>query len=214
MLSSICIYVHVGQILACACLSIYCLFLLVCQVRYFERHFNDEFHFQWVFPDPVFDSEGGWDNSHADSVQGMLAGLRNVRFWASPYADYPVSLSWFVEDPGDGTPLLSSYYAGNESAIYEYAVERLHLSGEVAAVRPLWVRSLLEAMRDHLLAARCDVVVYGNNRGLTSDIIITETARSMGVRTAIELMNLFVTPKYHPDFLIAPRFATTAIRQS
>ena len=175
------------------------------QVRYFERHFFDEFHFQWVFPDPRRDAQGSWDTSDPNTVQAVLVFQRNVQFWPSPYADRPISLSSLAEDAGDGSPPLSSYYNGNESAIYEYAVQRLHLVGDVALVSPPWVRSLLQAMRDHLLEARCDVVVFGNNRGLTSDIIITETARSLGIPTVIELMNLFVTPRFHPDFLIAPR---------
>lgn len=65
-------------------------------------------------------------------------------------------------------------------------------------------------MRDLLLAQKCDVVVFGNSRGFSSDVFITDTARILGIPTVTELLNLYLDLAVLPDVVVGP--STYAVR--
>jgi hypothetical protein len=59
-------------------------------------------------------------------------------------------------------------------------------------------------MRTTLLAQQCDVVVFGNSRGFSSDVFITDTARLLVIPSASELLNLYLDVDVLPDALVGP----------
>jgi hypothetical protein len=59
-------------------------------------------------------------------------------------------------------------------------------------------------MRTTLMAHRCDVAVFGNSRGFSSDVFITDTARLLGIPSASELLNLYLDVDVLPDALVGP----------
>ena len=59
-------------------------------------------------------------------------------------------------------------------------------------------------MRDHVIEEACDIVVYGNSRGYSSNVLITDTTRAMGIPSVTELLNLFVDPGLMPTAVVGP----------
>ena len=55
-----------------------------------------------------------------------------------------------------------------------------------------------------VLYERSSVLCLGNNRGYNADVMITYTARMLGVPTVTELLNLFTDPDIVPDVIIGP----------
>lgn len=74
----------------------------------------------------------------------------------------------------------------------------------ISTLRPLWARAVFEKLVRNMRENRCDVVVYGNDRGFNADVLLRDTAFAIGVPTAVELLNLFIDPNMLPTALIAP----------
>jgi glycosyltransferase involved in cell wall biosynthesis len=73
------------------------------------------------------------------------------------------------------------------------------------AIQPQWVRELYSGMAGFIRdEAACDVVVFGNNRGSTSDVLLVEAARLVGVPSVMELLCVFPEKHTLPDAVIAP----------
>jgi len=71
-------------------------------------------------------------------------------------------------------------------------------------VRPLWCRQFYLLLRDTLPRERCSALVYGNERGFSPDVLVTNGARILGIPTVAELLNLFVHEDVVPTVLVAP----------
>ena len=62
----------------------------------------------------------------------------------------------------------------------------------------------MEIIVFHIEDEKCDVVVYGNNRGFSSDVFLVHAARMAGVPLVGELLNLYVHRDVVPDVLVGP----------
>lgn len=107
--------------------------------------------------------------------------------------------------PSDGAPPAADVWGGDVDNVYRYMHQRLVVAGgDLRSVSPEWCRNVYGQMERHFKALNCDVIVYGNNRGFSSDILITDTARSLGIPTIAELLNLFIDPYIVPDVVVGP----------
>lgn len=79
-------------------------------------------------------------------------------------------------------------------------------------VKPLWCRQFYTILRDSLPALKCSAIAYGNERGFSADVLVTDTARILGIPTAAELLNLYVHQDVLPTVLVAP--STFAVEHS
>ena len=75
---------------------------------------------------------------------------------------------------------------------------------DIHTLRPRWARAVFEKLVHNMQGNRCDVVVYGNDRGFNADVLLRDTAFAIGIPTAVELLNLFIDPNMLPTALIAP----------
>jgi hypothetical protein len=71
-------------------------------------------------------------------------------------------------------------------------------------VRPLWCRDFYRTLRDALPSFGCSALVYGNERGFSADVLVTDTARILGIPTVAELLNLYMHPDVVPTVVVAP----------
>jgi glycosyltransferase involved in cell wall biosynthesis len=160
---------------------------------------KSEFSFTWVAADPRAPV------TEDNAVVNRLRQMPHARIVPSPYGSYQLDLSLITEDPGDGSPPASDVWEQKESKLYEYVSRRLRVAGDnIDKVTPLWARGLYDMMRRHFIEERCEIVVYGNSRGFSSNSLITDTARAMGVPTVSELLNLFIDPELAPSIVVAP----------
>lgn len=74
----------------------------------------------------------------------------------------------------------------------------------IDAVRPQWCQQFYLLLRAALPRERCSVIVYGNERGFSPDVLVTDAARILGIPTVAELLNLFVDVDVVPTVLVAP----------
>lgn len=95
--------------------------------------------------------------------------------------------------------------ARNESRLFDYAHRRfLRARGDLAALSPRWVRTLYSRWLEFWAFVACDVVVFGNSRGLTADVFLVDLAARLHVPTVAELVNLFLHRFIVPDVVVAP----------
>ncbi|RYG64405.1 glycosyltransferase, partial [archaeon] len=72
------------------------------------------------------------------------------------------------------------------------------VEGDINHIEPAWCREPFALIRALLLQHQCDVVVYGASTVLNSD------ARSLGMRSVMELQNLFPDVSIPPDLIVGP----------
>lgn len=73
-------------------------------------------------------------------------------------------------------------------------------------LQPQWCQSFVRLILDHILSQKCDLLLFGNNRGLSADLVLVQAARMAGVTTVGELLNLFVDEMSVPDVLVGPSY--------
>jgi glycosyltransferase involved in cell wall biosynthesis len=71
-------------------------------------------------------------------------------------------------------------------------------------VQPGWCRQFYSILRDALPPLGCSAIVYGNERGFSADVLVTDAARILGIPTVAELLNLYVHKDVLPTVLVAP----------
>lgn len=71
-------------------------------------------------------------------------------------------------------------------------------------MRPSWCQQFYLLLREALPLHHCSVLVYGNERGFSPDVLVTDAARILNIPTAAELLNLFVDKDVVPTVLVAP----------
>lgn len=59
-------------------------------------------------------------------------------------------------------------------------------------------------LRDALPPLSCTAIVYGNERGFSADVLVTDAARILGIPTVAELLNLYVHRDVLPTVMVAP----------
>jgi hypothetical protein len=99
----------------------------------------------------------------------------------------------------------AAVWRGELGRLYLYAHERFVAARRnISLLSPSWVRLFYERLHTFLLQQRCDVLVYGNSRGFSSDVFITDVSAAMQIPTVTELLNLFADPRVLPDAVVAP----------
>ena len=62
--------------------------------------------------------------------------------------------------------------------LYTYISQRLRSNHyEISTVRPMWVRRVLEAVARNMLENKCDIIIYGNDRGANAGVCVIMTMR-------------------------------------
>ena len=103
--------------------------------------------------------------------------------------------------------LLKNLYYGR------YAHESLVLADfQIANIRPQWCQQFYTILLTALPPLHCSAIVYGNERGFSADVLVTDTARILGIPTVAELLNLYVDREVLPTILVAP--STYAVEHS
>lgn len=124
----------------------------------------------------------------------------------SPFNMLSLPVATIADSPaGIDVQLSTSLLESNQSVLFEYVRQRLVIAnGTIELTSPPWCRRILEAVKEVLTSLQCDILVYGNNRGFSSDVLITDVARALGIPTVTELLNLFIHPYVMPDVVVAP----------
>ncbi len=71
-------------------------------------------------------------------------------------------------------------------------------------MKPLWCQQFYALLRAALPKEHCSAIVYGNERGFSPDVLVTDAARILGIPTVAELLNLFVDAEVVPTVMVAP----------
>jgi hypothetical protein len=138
-----------------------------------------------------------------DPTVHYIADLKEVVRGVNP--NLVVTVAELREAPNDGSPAAAASWAGNSTHLFLYAHERLVAAEfRIEDVSPTWCKRFYDVMRNAMVSHGCQVVVYGNTQGFSSDVVVTDTARVLGLPTVAELLNLHLHPLVLPDVVVAP----------
>jgi len=91
--------------------------------------------------------------------------------------------------------------------LYHFAHERLQKLASNASLddlTPQWCRSLYVTLFNLLQSENCDQIIYGNSRDFSFNVIITDTARLLGIPSIAELVNVHLHPEIVPTVIVGP----------
>lgn len=159
------------------------------------------FNFTWILS--RYEDDSDYKKSH--ETIDILNGISFTNIIESPFNMISLSIDSLEEDPNDGSETISKTWDNNPDNVFKYAADRLRLFNfNLTLVRPLWIKHLYTIILDLFIDLQCDIVVYGNNRGFTSDVFITDSARLLNIPTVSELMNLYPHPYIIPSVFVGP----------
>lgn len=116
-----------------------------------------------------------------------------------------VTMEDLQQSPGDNRLPASALWGGNSTFLYWYVHESLLIANySIDKVTPAWCRQFYINMRTSMQNAGCEVNIYGNDRHFTSNVLITDTSRVLGIPSVAELANNFVDPHTVPSVIVAP----------
>lgn len=173
---------------------------------------RDRFRFSWVLNAKgrsIAALQAQSRESLAGTVLDALFAFPDVQVADNPFQYVLFNQTALSEVPVDGGPLAADSMVGDsqdrQDAINRYIRGRfLSADKQIDQVSPLWCREIYQQVRQVLLDLQCDIVVYGNNRGRSTDYLITDTARTLGIPSVTELVNLFMHEDVVPDVIVAP----------
>jgi hypothetical protein len=142
----------------------------------------------------------------------LLTRLQSQGTVVVPSPSLPLSAEDLLQEPGGGRLPASAVWAGNVSYLYLYAHESLVAANySIDRVQPPWCRHFYEKVRDLMLERACDVTVLANDPRLSSNVLVVDVSRVLGIPTVAELSNLALHPLTLPDVVVAPsQFAARA----
>ena len=169
------------------------------QIQYLSK---DDFKFVWVAADAI---DGGnevlFEVEQHSEFHNQLKLMSNVKIVYSPYASVALNMTEIDAQ----SPSQSAQWMKNQSMMYDFIAMRFkHAGGDIDIITPLWVKRLYALMRTHMMNEECSIIVYGNGRGPSSNLLITDTARTLGIPTVTELVNLFISPDAVPSAVVGP----------
>ena len=166
------------------------------QVEYFYKS-NDGIRFTWILND---------NNNSIASMNKKLKYLKDNRM-LSEYLKAPilkVTYDEFLEHDSDNMTLPEEHISKPDK-IMIYAHERLDRAGyDINEITPQWVKTIYQSIYDTINNATCDVIVFGNNRGVTPDKLLSDVGSILGIPTSSELSNLFMDPTMNTTVIVAP----------
>lgn len=141
--------------------------------------------------------------------------MDHVQLVQSPLTSLSFTSEDVQEAPPDGPALRSGDSAHTahtgagagveESDPYRYAAERLRkVHYDIERLTPSWVRTLFLTMKNSMVELGCDVIVYGNTKGFSGDVLIRDTARAVGLPSVSELTSIHLDGDMLPDVVVAP----------
>lgn len=110
--------------------------------------------------------------------------------------DYNKPAKEFIEGQEDNVTRLFDYMH-HRFLLAKKRIDPDHLS-------PRWVYNLYQSFFEFWTFVDCDMIVAGNPRGLSADVLLTDIASIMHVPTLSELLNLYPHSFQTPDIIIAP----------
>lgn len=123
----------------------------------------------------------------------------------SPFNGFALDVAEIEQVPNDGSLPASAVWEQDLILLYKYAHDRLVLANyNINDLSPLWCQQLYVRILLFVYENHCNVIVYGNNRGFSSDVLITDTGKLLSIPTVAELLNLYVDPTVLPDVIVAP----------
>jgi hypothetical protein len=154
------------------------------QAELLDRHL---FRVSWIL-DPDSELRAGRDYG---PLAAQLRLLRPPpRLVASPLSGLPLPLQDLRQHPplphwrGVPQEQFGAFLAAelrteaDYDVLYRFAHDRLRQSNfSLELLTPRWCRVIYEAVADLLRGQRCHVLVLGNSRGFSSNVILTDTAR-------------------------------------
>lgn len=101
---------------------------------------------------------------------------------------------------------MSQFWDGTQESIVQYIVDRFAETPnrKFSELSPAWVREYMVESSKLASGLRCDLMVYGSNRGFSNDALIVLLARELGIPSASELLNLFADAANVPNAIIGP----------
>lgn len=140
------------------------------------------------------------------TLDSYLTPQANLRVINSTLDSRSISTDELLSIPNDNSNDVScaEYWQQNYTRLLEYMHRRFQYAKSIDQIQPLWVRDVYQRTRDSLLAEKCDILVYGNARGYSPDIMFTDVGTQMKIPMITELLNLHLSPDILPDVIVAP----------
>lgn len=140
-----------------------------------------------------------------NNVYSHLKKLPNVEVHDNPYNTFALDFSLLDEKPNDGSPSAGEVWNNDMDRLYKYIHDRFVAANRnVSQISPKWCGQFYQVLIETLKREKCDVVVYGNARGFSSDVFIVDVAGLLGIPTVTELLNLYLDIDTIPDAVVAP----------
>eukprot|EP01031_Cornospumella_fuschlensis_P039499 gene39499-48090_t len=133
------------------------------------------FAFSWILTIGGGTVEEERRQNRTDTVLFQLLQLRNVHIVDSPFNNYSIS----AEARG-------GFDISNASLALQFMRQQfLSAGGDVEQMQCAWCREPFLLVRSLFQQEGCEVVVYGNSRGFSTDYFIADVARSLGIRSVM-----------------------------
>jgi hypothetical protein len=178
---------------------------------------QEKFNFIWIMSLSAAESiekyiamfhEGSLNqNSLFHHLHTLKTKQENVIIVDSAFNSHLIAQEDLAQFPeGDRNyPSAAMVWEHNKTKIYEYAHDRyLRAGGNLEAITPRWCNHMYEVMKKNYLENNCDLMVYGNARGFTTDVILTDVGKTLKIPTLTELLNLYLDEQSIPDIIVAP----------
>ena len=121
----------------------------------------------------------------------------------SPMSGNNINMKDLAEHPTDGSQIIDQNSSGDD--VLRYLAKRFDAAGgNIDNITPSWSRNPYVIIRDAFRSHKCDISVHGNNRAFSADFLISSAARSVGIPSVAELLNLYVGGDGLPDVLVGP----------
>lgn len=160
-----------------------------------------EFRFTLILSDPT----GSNLNPDKQSIFSHLSSSSNVKVVYQSNAQLTISEDNLSIKPSDGGPSAEEFWQNNMTRLFIYMHQRFEsANGQVDLISPDWVRVYYQTNIDFYSPLQCDMFVYGNSRGYSSDVFIVDFAKVLQIPTMTELLNLYLEEDLLPDIIIAP----------
>ena len=180
---------------------------------------RDLFRVSWIL-DPDSELRAGQDGPLAAQLRLLRPPPELV---ASPFSGLLLPLEDLLQHPplphwrGVPQEQFAAFLAAelrteaDYDVLYRFAHDRLRRSNfSLPLLTPRWCAAIFEAIAALLRRQRCDVLVFGNSRGFSSNVVLTDAARLLGLPSVAELVNLHLHPDIVPAAIVAPSsFALT-----
>jgi hypothetical protein len=174
---------------------------------------SEKFNFIWIISlimgETIEKYEKNFDQLDPKSFFHHLFSLQkrqsNVFVTNSAFNTHLLQSEDLEEIPVGETISAAMIWEQNKTRLYEYMHQHyVNVGGNLDLLTPSWCKQFYEVMKSIFLDNSCDLMIYGNARGFTSDVFITDVGKSLSIPTMTELLNLYLDERGIPDIIVAP----------